>query len=395
VVLLAGGAFAVAAPTAGAVGVSDEATLRSQFADPSVSSITIDADITLSDCGSGALTRSSSTSIAVSAGAGNTITQTCSADVFDLTGLNSFTGNGLTLNAPQNRDGVESVGDVTFTNGTINVVGDGNAISGDNVTVSHSALHGIGAGDGISSSSATLTSSVIDGVTEGDGISTGDATVTDSSIISTNDDGCDGISSGSAIVTRSTIVGCTDGISTGDATLTNSTVTGATSDGISAGHVTLVFSDVVGNRENISTDTLESTGSVVAGATNGANCSSSTTSHGFNFDDDGSCGFDQPTDQSDAGDPGLGALADNGGPTQTFLPQAGSPLLDKVPAASCTVDTDQRGVSRPQGSGCDIGAVEVVPDTTTTSSTTTTTTTTVPTPPPAAKPVVVQPNFAG
>ena len=54
----------------------------------------------------------------------------------------------------------------------------------------------------------------------------------------------------------------------------------------------------------------------------------------------------------------LGSLAGNGGPTLTHLPQAGSPLID---AGACMPDgsTDQRGVPRPQGVACDIGAVEV------------------------------------
>jgi hypothetical protein len=64
-------------------------------------------------------------------------------------------------------------------------------------------------------------------------------------------------------------------------------------------------------------------------------------------------------------DPLLAALADNGGPTQTHLPLTGSPALDggnpATPGsggASCET-TDQRGFNRPQGSACDIGAVEV------------------------------------
>lgn len=62
-------------------------------------------------------------------------------------------------------------------------------------------------------------------------------------------------------------------------------------------------------------------------------------------------------------DPQLGPLADNGGPTRTLRPLAGSLLLDRVPAgAGCNnqgLTTDQRGVPRPQGTLCDIGAVEV------------------------------------
>lgn len=57
----------------------------------------------------------------------------------------------------------------------------------------------------------------------------------------------------------------------------------------------------------------------------------------------------------------LGALGDNGGPTPTFLPQAGSPLIGAASTAECLA-ADQRGVARPQGAACDIGAVEVVPE---------------------------------
>lgn len=54
----------------------------------------------------------------------------------------------------------------------------------------------------------------------------------------------------------------------------------------------------------------------------------------------------------------LGSLQNNGGPTDTIAPQAGSPVLNEAASASCPAD-DQRGVSRPQGTGCDIGAVEL------------------------------------
>lgn len=56
-------------------------------------------------------------------------------------------------------------------------------------------------------------------------------------------------------------------------------------------------------------------------------------------------------------DPMLGALANNGGTVLTLLPQAGSPAIDAVECVGIT--PDQRGVVRPQGALCDIGAVEV------------------------------------
>ncbi len=59
-------------------------------------------------------------------------------------------------------------------------------------------------------------------------------------------------------------------------------------------------------------------------------------------------------------DPQLGALADNGGPTETLMPGAGGAAIGAVPATSCTVHEDQRGLPRPGVSktNCDAGAVE-------------------------------------
>jgi hypothetical protein len=58
--------------------------------------------------------------------------------------------------------------------------------------------------------------------------------------------------------------------------------------------------------------------------------------------------------------PLLGPLASNGGPTQTQELLAGSPAIDGGPEHDCPA-TDQRGIGRPAGSECDIGAVEVLP----------------------------------
>ncbi len=59
-------------------------------------------------------------------------------------------------------------------------------------------------------------------------------------------------------------------------------------------------------------------------------------------------------------DPLLGPLQHNGGFTQTHLPDPGSSAIDAGIAAPCLSDTDQRGVPRPQGSACDLGAVEAI-----------------------------------
>ncbi|MBN8727302.1 MAG: hypothetical protein J0H15_06295 [Xanthomonadales bacterium] len=57
-------------------------------------------------------------------------------------------------------------------------------------------------------------------------------------------------------------------------------------------------------------------------------------------------------------DPLLGPLAGDAGFAPALLPGAGSPAVDAGDAAYC-VDADQRGVARPQGTECDMGAVEV------------------------------------
>lgn len=56
-------------------------------------------------------------------------------------------------------------------------------------------------------------------------------------------------------------------------------------------------------------------------------------------------------------DPLLSTLNDNGGSTRTIALLAGSPAIDAGDNATCAA-IDQRGVSRPQGVACDIGAFE-------------------------------------
>ncbi len=82
------------------------------------------------------------------------------------------------------------------------------------------------------------------------------------------------------------------------------------------------------------------------------------TDMGHNLSDDRSCfatvSGSASTDQV-VSSVMLGPLADNTGPTQTHLPQFGSPAIDH---GTCKFEEDQRGVARPQGGGCDIGSVE-------------------------------------
>lgn len=62
---------------------------------------------------------------------------------------------------------------------------------------------------------------------------------------------------------------------------------------------------------------------------------------------------------SAVGDPRLGLLGANGGPTLTLLPGAGSAAINGA-GAGCPA-TDQRGLPRPALGACDFGAVEIQP----------------------------------
>ena len=122
---------------------------------------------------------------------------------------------------------------------------------------------------------------------------------------------------------------------------------------------------------------------IVAGNT-GGNCGAaepaSLDSAGYNLTNDKTgtaCGFTAATDRVNK-NPLLGALASNGGPTQTMLPAAKSPAANVIPKGTTlhgvTVcpGTDQRGVARP-GHGetrCTIGAAEAAFDKATTTSVT-------------------------
>jgi hypothetical protein len=63
-------------------------------------------------------------------------------------------------------------------------------------------------------------------------------------------------------------------------------------------------------------------------------------------------------------EPLLGVLADNGGPTWTRALTPGSPVIDQIPPAVCQDQfgtapvPHQRGVARPVGLACDMGAYE-------------------------------------
>jgi hypothetical protein len=168
----------------------------------------------------------------------------------------------------------------------------------------------------------------------------------------------------------------------GGGSILRSTISGNTSYAISSSGQTLVDqSTLTGNAQTavsltqnyviLNGGTLTLHNSIVAGNGPGSQAfanSVSTLSTGFNLISGVPSGWsgqssDILSDFLNPIDPMLGPLANNGGPTLTHMPLAGSPALesgDPVLSAS----TDQRGVRRPQSlSGAsialpDIGAVE-------------------------------------
>lgn len=135
------------------------------------------------------------------------------------------------------------------------------------------------------------------------------------------------------------------------------------------GEVTLLFSTVAENSAASGSGVLNdgdftAKNSLVADNPGGGDCADFGTSFdatGDNLDTDGTCpGFGQTTSAALA----LGSLADNGGPTATHALGETSVAVDA--AADCTdvdgmteIAEDQRGVVRPQGPACDIGAFEL------------------------------------
>ena len=233
-----------------------------------------------------------------------------------------------------------------------------------------------------------LTNSAISGNTaagEGGGIfNDGELNLTNSAISGNTAAGEGGgiisaTDAGTITLTNSTISGNTASLGGGimnqvPLILTNSTVSGNTATNVgggiwSNGSVTLISSTVSGNTagttgggiNNLGTVTLTNT--IIANFPNSDCAGGGFTSFGHNLDGDGTCNLTQPTDLPSSG-PLLDPLKDNGGPTFTHALLVGSPAID---AGSCTdiggnvVTTDQRGVVRPQGAACDIGAFEAEP----------------------------------
>lgn len=267
-------------------------------------------------------------------------------------------------------------------------------VTGGNVSFNTT---GSGGGGIFNSDTLVLTGSTVSDNTAGrsgggiDNRATSDATITDSTVSGNRTDTFGGgiyNYGGTLALTRSMVSGNTavdfygGGVYNADAgsfagsfEITNSTVSGNTAgtDGggiyntteLSISHATINDNGTPRPGANVyNGGALTSKSSVVANARDGkANCRNAGTgftsvSEGGNLEYPGtSCGFTATGDIQDR-DPLLGPLQDNGGPTETHALQSGSPAIDAAVAGCPPPATDQRGVTRPQGAGCDTGAFE-------------------------------------
>jgi len=136
----------------------------------------------------------------------------------------------------------------------------------------------------------------------------------------------------------------------------NSTFSGNFSAGgggiLNHGTLNVMNSTFSGNIDGIvNSGTATVTNTIVANSSD-INCYG-TLSGSSNLADDESCSPGFTVSSSIL----LGPLADNGGPTQTMALLPGSAAIDAGDDEVC-ITTDQRGVRRPQGAHCDIGAYE-------------------------------------
>lgn len=227
----------------------------------------------------------------------------------------------------------------------------------------------IAAGSTVSISGLTIADGFGDGV-----LNQGTLTLTNCTL--SNNLGGGIVNSGTLTLSSSTLSGNTTGgdgggiYNSGTASVTNSTLAANTAGDRGGGifnESTLTLTNVTlsgnsgGNLANIDgQSTLQ--GTLLAGGSPNCIADPSVTSLGYNLSDDASCaaGLNQTGDVNSTAallDPA--GLQNNGGPTQTIALQPASPAVDAIPPGSCAVSTDQRGIARPQGAGCDIGAFEL------------------------------------
>jgi hypothetical protein len=131
----------------------------------------------------------------------------------------------------------------------------------------------------------------------------------------------------------------------GTLTMINSTMAGnSAAEGASA------YNYDVGYARTILTNTI------VGYSLFGSNCGGVIIDGGYNLDSGNTCGFTRTTSLTNT-HPLLGGLGNNGGPVMTVPLLPGSPAIDAGDDTACP-SIDARGIHRPFGAHCDIGAFE-------------------------------------
>jgi hypothetical protein len=180
----------------------------------------------------------------------------------------------------------------------------------------------------------------------------------------------------SAIISNYSAEGAGGVMNIGEMTLNNVTISGNDAYGIfnAIGHLQISYSTISNNVSEeiwIAADpgTVVIGNSIISGFPESGSCfgarASSFTSNGFNIEYNSSsvvageraCIFDQPSDLVDVDPMLLPLSAYDGAALPIHALDPASPAIDSADPANCS-GTDQNGVARPQGSGCDRGAYE-------------------------------------
>ncbi|HCB02337.1 MAG TPA: hypothetical protein DEP19_08140 [Anaerolineae bacterium] len=251
-------------------------------------------------------------------------------------------------------------GGVSFENGTSTATLNRVTVSNNTVTaISNTQGGGIYINDDMNITNSTIQSN---SARRGSGIFTGYSSVLNisNSTITGNIAVLDGGAiylSGDVIIENSTIYNNTatnrgGGLfseGAGELNIYNSTIVGNTQGG-------LYLYDTSGNGPTAIYNTIVANNGLADCYFDGIDINTYFTGDSYNIDTDGSC---KDAIQKTFIELNLGSLANNGGFTQTMALLAGSSAIDAGDNATCEA-TDQRGVARPQGSVCDVGAYEFV-----------------------------------
>jgi hypothetical protein len=316
---------------------------------------------------------------------------------FDIEGGNAGIENDGTLRVSNcgiggGYTGIDNSGTVTGTD--CNIAGEQGIYNTSTGTVTlrecsvegsfYGGLHNLGTA---SLTNCNLNDNQIEGANGAAIYNDGELTITSSTLTGNiaagefSDGGAVASEGGSVTITDSTIsnndVGCGTGAGiendAGTMNVVDSTVSGNNDDGCgpgagiyNTGTLSVTASTITSNKQGgIYNGGTASVAASILSGNGGGNCSGEVIDAGYNLDNDGSCGFSATNHSYSDVKSYLGGLRNNGGPTETQQPSLGTPVIDTIPIGTSAngitlcPSNDQRGVARPQGSACDIGAVEL------------------------------------